>query len=135
MSKLKEDNPLLSLPENFVNFVKSTDFLMFLESIYIYCYVTFFCYNFINKYFTGISEIGKEEKIIRKGGRNWKVFIFFYGICIIPLHLVSINLQIPQMILPYELKRVVEKGKSIVNYLNYIIDEIFIIRVSFTPKF
>lgn len=48
MSDLKDDNPLLALPENFISFVKSNEFLAFLESIYIYCYVKHFFVNFCN---------------------------------------------------------------------------------------
>jgi len=40
MAQMKEENPFLSLPENFVTFAKSNEFIRFLESIYIYCYVS-----------------------------------------------------------------------------------------------
>ena len=72
MADLKDENPLLALPENFISFVKSNEFLTFLESIYIYCYVKQFLSNF--SMFLGIFEIGKKEKAVREGSPNCKVY-------------------------------------------------------------
>ena len=126
MERIKEENSFLMFPEFFRDFVRTNDFILLLEAIYVYCYVILLSDYRRKTFFLGNPQTRKEKKSFGKGSSNYKVFIFI-AIYIKYSYFCSKVFPISQIILPFEMKRIQEKGRKIVKFSFVLILNSFII--------